>query len=289
MCVLFLIACRDEGVQSVLVPTNTSEPTATAMPTQTPNLPTQIPLIPPAFTLTPLPPYPTKQVLFLYKISGYHTPTDSFYRDFIATSSVIVLYSDGQMIIPGKPYLQKMLSVDEINQFLTQLDSLGFFAIESNQHHDPTDVLYNFGDQYERVFDGLWYCLISYGEKPRKLCAYEPFMEFLVPKMRNLLEFLDEYQPEGISQYYPDRILLWVQAGRSPYDSNLPENSIPWTQPSLSLGTNREKILYADGELAKELYILYGDKGYIFTQDGKEYTVYMEIVLPHEELTNQYQ
>lgn len=283
--VLFLIACSDEGTQSIVAPTGTSELTAT----QTFTLPTQTLTITPTFTLTPLPPYPIKQVLFLYNFYGYHTPTDSFYQDFISTSSIVVLYTDGQMIIPGKPYLQKMLSADEINQFLIQLESLGFFSIESNQQHDPTDKLYDFGDQYERVFDGLWYCISVNGNNSRKLCAYEPFMRFLVPKMKALMKFLDEYQPDGMSPYYPDRVLLWVQAGRNPYDNNLPKNSIPWTEPSLSLETNSEKILYAEGELAKELYSWYGDKGYVFTQDGKEYTVYIDVVLPHQELTNRYQ
>jgi hypothetical protein len=44
--------------------------------------------------------------------------------------------------------------------------------------------------------------------------------------------------------------------------------------------------LYAEGEKAKELFMLYGEKGHVFVQNGKEYTVYIRAVLPHEEVTN---
>ena len=92
-----------------------------------------------------------------------------------------------------------------------------------------------------------------------------------------------------MSNYYSDRILLWIQAGRSPYSTDLPKDSILWTEQSISLETDTEKIIYVDGELSKDLSRLYGYKNYVFVQNGKEYTVSINQVLPHEELTNKYQ
>lgn len=221
-------------------------------------------------------------------MSGFHTPYDLFFLDF--KWSKLVLYSDGQLIITGKPYQQKMLSTGEINHLLSELDASGFYTVESNQRHDLTDKLYNFGDQYERIYDALWYCVRISGDKPRELCAYEPFLGLLVPEVKNVLEFLDDYQPEDMVPYYPDRILLWVQVGRNPYDDNLPKEAMPWMEPSLVLETTSEKILYAQGEMARRLFTQLGNgSGKVVTQDNIEYTVYLEIVLPHEEITNIYE
>ena len=229
-------------------------------------------------TITPLPSYPLKQILFNYTVTGFHTPYDMYFTDY--DWSYFVLYTDGQLIIPNQ---QKMLSKDEINQFLAQLDALGFFTMDE-------DHRYNFGNQEpSKIFDGLFYCASVNGEKEHNLCVYEPYESFFTPETKNILQFLNDYRPEGMLPYYPDRILLWVQAGRSPYSTDLPKDSILWTETSLSLETTTEKVIYADGEIAKNLYLLYGDKQYVFIENGKEYTVSIQVILPHQELTNKYQ
>ena len=239
-------------------------------------------------TVTLIPPYPTKQVLINYTVHGFNTPTDLFYSDF--KWSQLVIYSDGQVIIPGTPYKQKTLSKDEINQILWELEALGFYAIKSNQKHDLSDKLYKFENQYQKIHDGLWYCLSINSDKPRELCAYEPFKEFLILEMNNILKSLDNYQPEDVNTYYPDRVLLRVQAGKNPYDKDLPEKTILWTESSLSLETINEKILYAEGKLANKLFTQLGNgSGVVFIQDGIVYTVYLEIILPHNEITNIYE
>jgi len=58
-----------------------------------------------------------------------------FYADY-PEHPVIILYGDGQMLISGE---QKIFSADETKRFLSILDSLGFFSIESNQQFDVTD------------------------------------------------------------------------------------------------------------------------------------------------------
>jgi hypothetical protein len=191
------------------------------------------------------------------------------------------------MIIPGEPYLQKILTEDEINQFLSQLENLGFYSLETNRQHDQTDQIYNFGDQYSRVFDGLNYCVLVNGDTVRNLCAYNPYREFLVPEMVNILNYLDNYQPNGMTQYFPERILLGVQAGRSPDVSGLPEVAVPWPESLPSLETPDWKTMYFEGDAAREVFDLL-DATWpfsVFTQNELEYTVLCEIVLPHEEIT----
>jgi hypothetical protein len=200
--------------------------------------------------------------------------------------SEIVLYTDGQLIIPGRPYRQKMLSKGEIDQHLAKLESLGFYTIESNQQHDPSDQIYDFGSQYQGVSDPIWYCVFINQDVSRKLCEWEPYRKFLVPEMENILNFLNAYQVEGTTPYYPDRILLWVQAGRISYVENLPEKAIPWDETNPSLETSNEKVMYFRGEEAKDISAVFGTEvsTMVFTQNGIEYTVSIEIVLPHKQL-----
>jgi len=194
--------------------------------------------------------------------------------------SNFVVYADGQLIIPGNPYQQKALSQEEINQLLANLEILGFYNLD-NEH------LHNFGNQDPpKITDGMVYCISVAGEKEHDLCSYKPYESFLVPEMKNILQYLNNYQPDGLSIYLPDRILLYVQAGRNPYVTELPKDAILWTESSISLETDTEKMIYVDGDIAKELYRLYGDKIYVFTENGTEYTVSMEAILPHQELRN---
>ena len=276
-----------------MIPSNTSAASATVRPTvteihttSTPT-PTQTPALTPTITL--IPPYPTKQVLLDYDVLGSHTPFDLFYTDH--AWSKLVIYTDGQLIIPSKETKQKMLSTEEIKKLLSRLEYFKFFELESNQAHDPTDKLYNMGDQYFRVYDAHLFCVLVNAEKTRKLCAYEPFLDFLVPEMKSILKTLDKYRPQRMSLYSPDRILLWVQRGRDPNVTDLSKESIPWKDTFPSLETANEKIIYVEGATAKEIYAIFNNEiaFKVFSQDGVDYTVVVDIVLPHEEITNHYE
>jgi hypothetical protein len=201
--------------------------------------------------------------------------------------SRLVLYSDGQLIITGGIYQQKTLAPSEIEAFLLKLESLGLYSLESNHKHDPTDKLYDYGNNYEESFDGRFYCIAVHAEKAKDLCAYEPDVQFLILKMKSILQYLDEYKPAGTVPYVPDRLLLWVRPGRDPEEENLPPTTIPWSDqfPPLSASNS---IMYVDGDLAKEISMLFDstNKGKVFSQNGDEYTVYFHIVLPHDKVTN---
>jgi hypothetical protein len=94
-----------------------------------------------------------------------------------------------------------------------------------------------------------------------------------------------------MSLYSPDRILLWVQRGRDPNVTDLSKESIPWKDTFPSLETANEKIIYVEGATAKEIYAIFNNAiaFKVFSQDGVDYTVVVDIVLPHEEITNLYE
>ncbi len=294
LAVLMLCACSPRVAATPVVTPSTVPPTVTATVTPIPATvikpqPTHTATITlnPTVSPTPKPPFPsytTKAVVLDYNSGGSHTLFD-LVRDY--SYSNLVLYSDGQMIVPGKTYLQKKLSEKEINQLLTQLDKLGFFRIESNQQHDETDHLYNFGSNYSRIYDSLWDCVVVKGERPRNLCAYEIFSDYLIPEMKNTLKFLDDYPTDGMTPYIPDRIVLWVDQGRSSQYTNLPATTIPWPDSLPSLEKANYNYLYAGGDTAKAVYSFLEKNGWILvcSENGQEYTVTAEIILPHEELT----
>lgn len=249
---------------------------------------------PPTPTFTPFPPYPTKKVVFEYYIAGSHSLFDTFYAE-PPVIPTIILYDDGQMLVGDG---QKVLSASEIKSFLSGLDDLGFFSIESNQKHDPTDKLYDYGNSYQESADGSIHCILVNADKSRHLCVYDPDIQFVIPKMLRILAYLDEYKPTGLTPYYPDRILLSVE----PFDPNRYETSAivtPWNSyfPSLDLWPSKNyvyakypSIIYIEGEMAKEICIfLENSRSDVFIQDGKKYIVQVRAVLPHETVFNAYQ
>jgi hypothetical protein len=295
LAVLMLCACSPQPAATLVItpsalPSPTAASTATAIPPkETKPRPTHVATITLTPTLspapyTPFPSYPTKAILLDYSSGGSHTLFD-FVRDY--SYSNLVLYSDGQMIVPGKTYLQKKLSEEEINLLMTRLDQLGFFRIESNQKHDETDHLYNFGSHYSRIFDSHWDCILVNGDRPRNLCAQQMYADYLVPEMKNTLKFLDDYPTDGMIPYIPDRIVLWVDQGRSSQITNLPAAAIPWPESLPSLVKANHNYLYAGDESAKAIHSFLEKNGWLLvcSENGQEYTVTADIILPHEELT----
>jgi hypothetical protein len=278
ICV-FLTSCSSQETQLIKIPSSTTKsespkvsPPSTAPPTPIASLfLTQTP--PPTF-----PPYPPKQIILNYSFSGNHDAFDMVLGG--SGHSKIVLYSDGQIIILGETYRQKQLSSDEVNWLLSQLEIMGFYTIETNQKHDTTDQLYDFKGQYERTDDGIYICVAVYGTKERKICTREHLNDFLIPPMKKILRFLDSYEPENMSLYQPDRLLLEIENGRLGFvDKNI--KPISWSDKFPTLETESWKILYVQGEMANNIFASFGYFG-IANDNGSEYTVYTRTLLPHE-------
>lgn len=277
---LFLTACGLETIPPKNTPPATPEPILSPTAASTPILLTP--------TDAPVPPPQDKAVLFEYYSEGGYTAFGTFLGQ--GSSPIfphLVLYADGLAILPGETYLQKTLSPLETQEFQSRLDALGFNAIESNQKGDVTDRLYVEGYSGPSVTDGQRICIVSNMTPPKKLCAFGPDLQFVVPQMKAVLQFLDAYHPEGLTPYTPDRILVSSEEGRYPSDAAPTQVAVPWDERFPSL-TSSSSVFFVEGEMANDIYTLFVNPqlGQVFTQNGKEYTVRIQVLLPHEVLTN---
>jgi len=283
-----VIGCQNSipETPAIISPTPSQLPTLTITPSSTPTLP---PSLTPTASATPyptFPPYLTKQVIFSYSEIGNLSVFTVVLEAAGATHSKIVLYSDGQLIIPGKPYRQKQLSSEEINQLFSQLDTMGFYSLETNQKHDPTDLLYDFKGQFEKSYDGLYDC-VTVVIKDREICARDHLREFLIQPMKDILQFLDNYESKNMSVYQADRLLLSIEAQPPTwYIIDNPE-VIPWPVDFPSLETDKGNLLYVEGDVASQLFSLYGYQAdaRLVNANGVEYYVIVRPVLPHEILS----
>lgn len=269
--------------------TPTHKPTITSTQTAKPSR-TPIP------TSTPFPPYQNKNVIFDYYVIGQLAGYEEFFDPPYGIITRLVLYDDGQMLIagPGETFNQKVLSSDEIKSFLSRLESLGFYSLESNQKHDPTDKLYDYGNNYQKTYDGLRDCILVNAHKSRTLCIYEPDIQYLIPEMNNILKYIDDYNPAGTTPYIADRIFLSIQE-IDEHSPDLPP-AVPWSEkfPSLEYDPNRftsnvsTQVIYIDGTLAEEIYLFFeGSDGLkVVTQNDKDYIIYLRVLLPHEKVIN---
>ncbi len=274
---LCVTACSAQQTQPTFVPTQTLNPSATLKP-----IPTKTPTKTRSQTQSPTPTYPsypTKRVILEYWINGW----PGIFSDWVINKpSKIVLFSDRQLIISGNPFREKIVSEEEVNSLLSHLEKFGFYTIETNHKHDQTDPLYNFDGNFEEVFDGEFYCISVNTEKEQVLCAYEPFLNFLIPRMKNILNYLDNYRPDGMTVYRADRILLSINKGTDLLPEGYSPPPVDWPDNLPSLKPSR--CMYVEGENAAKIFLLFnysiGER--IFVQNGIQYSVYARPVLPNE-------
>jgi len=264
-----------------------ASPTETVVPTITPS---------PTYTATPLvniPPYATKEVILKYTHSRAALGLPDEYFDVllgIRPTTKLVIYSDGQLILQkaSKSIVTKTLTEGEIHQLLFQLDQLGFHMIDTNQKHDDTDLLYDFGGRYLQVgvTDGAFSCLSI---RDTEICYYEPYKDFVMPQALLLFQLVDNYSPSSTTLYQPDRILLYVSPGPDLYHSFVenPMTTMSWPSGLPSLETSQEKYIYLEGKQAQEFFSFLDGftKPMIFNENGKDYSVLSTVVLPHETIS----
>lgn len=281
---ILLSACSAKN-QLVQTP-NSASPSLTLTDSSTAT-PTPSPSATITPTLAPLHPYPTKQVLLqFYDVGNRDTYFDGMYKDEnIYKRTLWALYSDGQIIFTGKHYAQTVLSESEIKTLFNKLHSLGFYELESNQKHDPTDQLYDFKGKYERSYDGLKLCLEDTTSEGRTLCVSYENLQYAVPEMQNTIKFLHNYRPSGLTAYVPDRILLYIENWHDDKYVDTDQTSIPWEEDFPKLGTTAH-YLYVEGKYAGEIYKLFnGDYLKFFSSNGNEYTLFVDVILPQIDTT----
>jgi hypothetical protein len=224
-----------------------------------------------------------------YYVGGFHTSFDSV-RDW--TFSRLVLYTDGQMIVAGKTDFQKQLSKTEMDQFFAKLEALGFYDLEIDEEGRATNKLYTPDNPFEKIVDGEVECVLTTTHDTKgDICAYGPYMEYLVPEMKKTLKFLDEYPTTGMTPFIPDRVVLDVATTENFDKSYIPEKVIEWPAnlPPLKPRTFDYKLMYVSGSMAAEIStyldnVRRKEGPTLFRQNGEEYIVMLEIIWPHEEI-----
>lgn len=263
-------------------------PTPTALPPTV--TPTRTPV--PTKTLTPTPTvtpvfasYPLKHVLFKYTLSGFHGAFEEF---GLYEGTLLVIYSDGQLIAAragDKRIKSKQLTTKEVCSFAAKLDSYGFFTIAAPQNTEESNPLYDFGSEYRKIYDGLFYNLVLNGMSPRRVSVYEPYVDFLVRPMKRMLDFVETYNPGGLRDYQPERMLLFVEAGRGALEAEQVKAG-EWSAdlPSLRSG-NAGGFIFLEGAEAGRVYdFLSNSKANVFIEDNAEYAVVQRVLYPHENL-----
>ncbi len=271
----------------------------TQAPTESPTI--QSTLTPTDFpTSTPLvviPPYQTKQVILKYTRSGggLGSPESVFDRFLGYATTKFVLYADNQLIFQDylKPIQTKILTKNEKEQLLSLLDKTGFYSIETNSDSDTTNPIYDFRGKYDlvKITDGIDSCLSANVTISKQVCFYEPYKDFLIPKMKELFQFIYNYTPSKLTVYQPDRLLVYVSKGRDFYDSFTVKSTkiIPWPSDLASLETSQEKYMYIEGKSAMKILSLFDARSQfgVFSEDGQDYSVIVTVVFPDETLTEQ--
>ena len=273
---ILMAACSSQQTQIPVVTTSPSPfPSATLTSAPTPK-PTKTPT--PSRTPTPtIPPYQVKEVLFEY---GYSAGDHGIFDDLVSPHlPKLILYSDGLLIIDKDSLYEKMLSEEEIRSFLSQIEQRGFYKIETNQNHDSSDKLYNFTANYVSAFDGRYLCVTA---QTRSICAYEPVMDYVIPSMKGIFRFLDNYFPNDMTLYQTDRILLQIIEGNDYLAEEFRPEPMAW--PTDLPPLQKTPTLFVDGESAAKIFELFDHSvGWkIMTYNNAEFTVFARPVLPHE-------
>jgi hypothetical protein len=273
---IFMASCSGQPIQPSVVISASPLPseTLTLIPTLEPTK-TPIPSVAPTPTYLP---YQVKDVLFEYAYSGGdHGIFDDFVSPHIPK---LVLYNDGFLIVTKDNALyQKILSEEEVRSFLSQIEQRGFYTIETNQNHDPSDMLYNFSENYVSAFDGRYLCVSA---ETQRICAYEPVMDYVIPQMKGIFKFLDGYFPNDLTPYEADRILLQVIGGSDYLPDEVSPEPMAWSADLPPL--QETPTLFIEGESATKIFQLFNHSvGWrIMTSNDQEYTLFARPVLPHE-------
>lgn len=278
---LFLIAsCNGAQTQPSIAISNSPVSSTVLIPTQTSN-----PLRTPTISTNPLPTYPPYQVKGLILAYGFSVGEGEFASfDKLMSPRIppkLALYNDGLLIATKDDALyQRILSKEEIHSFLSDLEQKGFYKIETNQKHDPTDKLYIFTSNYKYIPDGRYLCIST---PPKNICAYEPIVKYVIPSMKSILKFLDDYSTSNIQPYHADRILLQVIQGSGFLRGEEKIEPKEWAADLPALGKTSMLLVY--GESATKIFQLfhYSVGGWkIVTYNGAKYTIFARPVWPDE-------
>lgn len=230
--------------------------------------------------------YPLKQVWIAFGSTPKFHP--DFETAFPATIPTLVIYTDGTMIqYRNKTFQTKKLGKTEVCDLLTRIGQLGFSQLQTNGIDYEDDPIYaGLPAGATRAGDAYEYLIVN-GDPPKSLWVYEPIQAYAIQTVKEIMNVFRKYAPAGMHSYTPDRVGLFVQAGR-PYKGLEKLKAIPWPVNTPLKGENAQGALYLEGKPAVQVFRIF-QKPYttlVFTEQGQEYTVVSRPLLPHERRIN---
>lgn len=198
----------------------------------------------------------------------------------------LVIYTDGLMIASraGDPKVRaRVLNTKEICTFINRLGELGFYELEEAPPKDETNPLYDFGSKFQQVDEGLVANLSVLLENPKSIGFFEPYQKFFVRPMRRIMEYVETFNPGALKPYEPDRLILFVHAGRAA-DVEKTVRAREWNLETPVLKELAQvPYTFLEGRQAVGVYALLTKYGTpIYLENGMEYTVTVRLLYPHE-------
>jgi hypothetical protein len=113
-----------------------------------------------------------------------------------------VLYRNGRIVLfDGSQFMETTISPAEIEKLLMKIESTGYFAVKGN------------GDEFispppTSSFIGSSMQFITVKEKTLAIAAGE--YQYLVEPIKETIQTIREYKPQGLAPYVPERLYVWV-------------------------------------------------------------------------------
>jgi hypothetical protein len=289
---LFLLSACGRAVRSLTPSTTEENPIATKSNIILTSIPSQTPYssVTPDPTATDwIKTYPTKKALVVYASNSRNEYTMNFieWGDFYK-EPYLVLYEDGQLMF-GIGGSVKPLSKTETEEILLKLEQLGFFQIKSNSEADILKGMQN--PIYVHPTEGLPAPMSAWpdieltvnGPKSNSISYRREWENYLIQPMKEIIAYLNGISSDGAMPYQPDRMLVGFDGEEN---KRIPEDAtiIPWPEDVTSpRHWSYMGVLYLEGAEVQKLYQAAGEKLYAyFTFEGKNYSVYLRPILPHE-------
>lgn len=266
-----------------LTPSLTPKPSRTPSPTSTLQPSTDLNQIPSPGVLSRwTETYPTKQVLLFYGAASNTQITSLFLFSGLNfdISPFLILYTDGQLIIP---YYEKQLSQKEMSDVLVIFEQLGFYQINGTAPIDDKNPVYDFQNRnIPNIYGNTVKYIGVYGNKSNSIGYMEEWEDYLAQPVKEIVSYLDGFSTEDAKPYQPDRLLVGIQVQQEATTEN--EIVIPWpddvTHPT---GIEFEGVLYLDGAEATKLFNLWRDNpDTAFMYEGTKLWLHPRPIYPHE-------
>ncbi len=191
--------------------------------------------------------------------------------------------------------METTLSAPQMCDLLRRVASTGFFQVDGTGALGKDDPIYQFAATPVRILGAGSRAIQINGNPAHLVSIYDPFQDFAVGPVQAALKLLESYQPAGMKPFRPNRIMVWIVAGREMYQGAhdrfdgtpvaTPVARVwPSDLPRLADWGDAKSLnqIFLQGDQAERVFDLKPADGYgLFTDLGQEYSLFIKAVLPH--------